>query len=172
MDGFAAAETLRQENPTAYNILSHVNVHAHASGNDGISIMPYRGFPVLNHDPKTGALLQIRWNTPDRASIDMPIEDIGIWYDAARHFNDILTRKDMEMWRKLEPGNVLIFDNWRVLHGRAAFTGKRRICGAYLNRDDWISRFKMLELGQETVLGSLKTGRDFERECGTERVGE
>ena len=24
-----------------------------------------------------------------------------------------------------------VFDNWRVLHGRAAFTGKRRMCGGY-----------------------------------------
>jgi len=25
----------------------------------------------------------------------------------------------------------LVFDNWRVLHGRSAFTGHRRMCGAY-----------------------------------------
>lgn len=25
----------------------------------------------------------------------------------------------------------LVFDNWRVLHGRSAFTGKRRMCGGY-----------------------------------------
>lgn len=25
----------------------------------------------------------------------------------------------------------LAFDNWRVLHGRSAFTGEREMCGAY-----------------------------------------
>lgn len=25
----------------------------------------------------------------------------------------------------------IVFDNWRVLHGRSSFTGKRRICGGY-----------------------------------------
>lgn len=25
----------------------------------------------------------------------------------------------------------LVFDNWRMLHGRSAFTGKRRMCGGY-----------------------------------------
>ena len=24
-----------------------------------------------------------------------------------------------------------VFDNWRVLHGRSAFTGERRMCGGY-----------------------------------------
>lgn len=37
------------------------------------------------------------------------------------------------------------------MHGRSAFTGKRRICGAYINRDDWLSRFKMEVLGQEVL---------------------
>ena len=26
---------------------------------------------------------------------------------------------------------TIVFDNWRVLHGRSAFTGVRRICGGY-----------------------------------------
>ena len=26
---------------------------------------------------------------------------------------------------------ALAFDNWRVLHGRSAFTGDREMCGAY-----------------------------------------
>lgn len=26
---------------------------------------------------------------------------------------------------------VLVFDNWRVLHGRSAFSGRREMCGGY-----------------------------------------
>lgn len=26
---------------------------------------------------------------------------------------------------------VAVFDNWRILHGRSAFTGQRRLCGGY-----------------------------------------
>ena len=33
----------------------------------------------------------------------------------------------------------------RVLHGRSTFTGERRLCGAYVNRDDWMSRLRLLE---------------------------
>lgn len=27
--------------------------------------------------------------------------------------------------------HCLVFNNWRVMHGRTAFKGTRRICGAY-----------------------------------------
>jgi trimethyllysine dioxygenase len=155
VDGFKVAEELRATDPGAYDILSKVNVHGHASGNEGISIQPYRGFPVLEHDPATGDLLRVRWNSSDRASIELPIQDVEIWYDAARKFDTLLKKKENEYWEQLTPGRVLIFDNWRVLHGRSAFTGRRRICGGYINRDDWISKFKMSQFGRDTVMSSL-----------------
>lgn len=35
-------------------------------------------------------------------------------------------------------------DNHRVLHGRSAFDGKRRMCGAYIGRDEYRSKFEVL----------------------------
>jgi trimethyllysine dioxygenase len=158
VDGFNAANQLLMEDRDAYETLATVNVHAHASGNAGISIMPYKGFPVLEHDRETGRLLQVRWNSSDRAAIELPLGKVGRWYDAARKFDTILKKKESELWEQLQPGTVVIFDNWRVLHGRSAFTGKRRICGGYISRDDWMSKFKMLNFGQDEVLGSLASG--------------
>ncbi|KAF2244240.1 Trimethyllysine dioxygenase [Trematosphaeria pertusa] len=158
VDGYKCADDLLQQDREAYELLSTVNVHAHASGNEGISIQPYKGFPVFEHDAGTGELLRVRWNSSDRAGVEMPIGEVGKWYDAARKFDALLKKKENEYWEQLQPGTVLIFDNWRVLHGRAAFTGKRRICGAYINRDDWISKYKMMAFGQEEVLGKLASG--------------
>jgi trimethyllysine dioxygenase len=97
----------------------------------------------------------VRWNSSDRAGIELPIEDVGTWYSAARKFDGLLKKKENEYWEQLTPGRVLVFDNWRVLHGRSGFTGKRRICGGYINRDDWVSRYKMEVLGKEEVLRGL-----------------
>jgi trimethyllysine dioxygenase len=147
VDGFKVADELSKVDRKAYEVLSTVNVHAHASGNEGISIQPYKGFPVLEHDPATGDLLRVRWNSSDRASIELPIDEVETWYDAARKFDALLKKKENEYWEQLVPG--------RVLHGRSSFTGKRRICGAYVNRDDWVSRFKMAEFGGDEVLKGL-----------------
>ncbi|KAF1920919.1 hypothetical protein BDU57DRAFT_29479 [Ampelomyces quisqualis] len=155
VDGFHAAHQLYDADRAAYEILSTVPVHAHASGNEGVSIQPYRGFPVLEHDAATASLVRVRWNSSDRAGIGLPIDQVETWYGAARKFDALVKRRANEYWEQLRPGRVLIFDNWRVLHGRSRFTGKRRICGGYINRDDWISRYKMEVLGREDVLGGL-----------------
>jgi trimethyllysine dioxygenase len=45
---------------------------------------------------------------------------------------------------RLLPGTVLLFDNWRTLHGRRAYQGFRRLCGAYLNKEDFDSKLRVL----------------------------
>ena len=55
-----------------------------------------------------------------------------------------------------------VVDNHRVLHGRSAFTGKRRMCGAYIGVDEYTSKLAVLtekfsaqegETGKEIVNG-------------------
>ncbi|KAI1816692.1 trimethyllysine dioxygenase [Poronia punctata] len=157
VDGFHAASTLKSEEPGYFRILSSVGLPWHASGNEGITISPDRLYPVieLDDDSDDEKIHRIRWNNDDRGVVPLGEEGKGKgkgkgrekfsaseWYEAARKWDEILRRRDMEFWVQLEPGNVLIFDNWRVLHGRSAFTGVRRICGGYINRDDFISRWR------------------------------
>ncbi|MCJ1302129.1 hypothetical protein MMC08_004930 [Hypocenomyce scalaris] len=152
VDGFKAAATLKDEAPEAYHILSTAPIPAHASGNQSISLRPVRAFPVLNHDSGMGPLMQVRWNNDDRGTLGGDQVKIEAWYGAARKWAAILRRESNEYWEQLRPGKPLIFDNWRVLHGRSAFTGKRRMCGGYINHDDFISRYRITNLGRDEVL--------------------
>ncbi|TIA24013.1 Trimethyllysine dioxygenase [Aureobasidium pullulans] len=158
VDGFAAARQLYAEDKEAYKILSTIGIWAHASGNEDVSIQPYVCFPVLSHDPIMGHLIQVRWNNSDRAAIEAPSDMIDKWYEAARKFNGILNDAQNQYWTQLEPGMPLIFDNWRVLHGRSVFSGKRRMAGGYINRDDFISKYKLTNAGREEVLEATVTG--------------
>ncbi|KAF8462996.1 hypothetical protein BDZ91DRAFT_661610 [Kalaharituber pfeilii] len=157
VDGFRAARILRDEHPDSYRILSNVRIPAHASGNEDVSIQPYAPFPVFNHHPVDGELVQIRWNNDDRATMDhwSDPHEVDKFYEAIRHWNEILRRRDSEYWEQLVPGRALIFDNWRVLHGRSAFTGSRRLCGAYVNHDDFISRLLITNTKRGDVLNAI-----------------
>ncbi|KAI9821378.1 MAG: hypothetical protein M1832_003384 [Thelocarpon impressellum] len=157
VDGFRAAKILRDEDPEAYQVLSEIRVPSHASGNEGISIQPMAPFPVLNHHPVTKELVQIRWNNDDRATMDRwkSEDELEAWYSAARKWSQILRRPENEYWEQLRPGRPLLFDNWRVLHGRGAFTGNRRMSGGYLNRDDFVSRALMTSRKRSDVLNAL-----------------
>jgi trimethyllysine dioxygenase len=138
VDGFHAAEILKNESNHLHTALLRTPITWHASGNEGITITPANKFPVLNYaDTRDGdqpRLQQVRWNNDDRGVVAMVENgDMGAekWYNAARKWDEILRQNDMQYWAQLEPGRPLIFDNWRVLHGRSAFTGKRRMCGGY-----------------------------------------
>ncbi|KAI9370189.1 P-loop containing nucleoside triphosphate hydrolase protein [Aspergillus egyptiacus] len=137
VDGFQAAKTLANENPEHARLLQAIRQPFHASGNADVCIQPMCEHPVFKlYSEPWGRLYQIRWNNYDRApKFNWTIGDQEKWYEAAGHFNEIIQRPDMEIWTQLQPGTALIFDNWRMLHGRSEFTGKRRMCGGY-NLDD------------------------------------
>jgi len=67
-------------------------------------------------------------------------------YKAIRSFDKLANNRKMQ-WRKiLQPGEMLIFDNWRVMHGRGEFIGKRKMSGCYINREDFESSCRMHNL--------------------------
>ncbi|KAI9098893.1 mitochondrial protein [Phlyctochytrium arcticum] len=109
-----------------------------------------RDIPRSRYTPSN--LSQIRFNNDDRSpfipasstqnSSGVPSTIVQSFYTALKHWTDLLRSPSNELWLKLEPGTAVMFDNWRVLHGRASFTGKRRLCGAYINWDDYQSRIR------------------------------
>ncbi|PHH51692.1 Trimethyllysine dioxygenase [Ceratocystis fimbriata CBS 114723] len=155
VDGFKAAAALKKESPEAYTILQKVRLPWHASGNEGITISPDQRYPVLETGSE-GELLRVRWNNDDRGVV--PFEhgiDPVQWYEAARKWYEIINRQDIEYWRLLKPGTTLIFDNWRVMHGRSEFSGIRRVCGGYVNRDDFISRWRNTNYPRAQILDRI-----------------
>ncbi|KAF5002640.1 hypothetical protein FGRMN_178 [Fusarium graminum] len=149
VDGFNCARILKDKHPDAYQVLQNTKIPWHASGNDGIAIAPHRSYPVI--EKYHSQPFRIRWNNDDRGVVS--VFDAEAWYDAARKWNEIVRHKSNEYWFKLNPGRILIFDNWRVMHGRSAFKGTRRICGAYIPRDDFVSRYRNTNFSHNQVIG-------------------
>ncbi|MGD9705568.1 MAG: trimethyllysine dioxygenase [Acidimicrobiia bacterium] len=139
VDAFAIAERLARETPQHHATLSRVAVPGQYIG-DGSHLMAAR--PVFRHD-HTGALVQVSFNNYDRAPFLLEEDEMVAFYDALRAFEVIANDRAMQWRRVLAPGEALLFDNWRVLHGRAAFTGHRRLCGGYVNREDVESRLRL-----------------------------
>jgi gamma-butyrobetaine dioxygenase len=53
----------------------------------------------------------------------------------------------MELEFKMEPGDMISFNNRRILHARKEFdpsTGERHLQGTYIDLDDFYSRFRSL----------------------------
>ncbi len=71
-----------------------------------------------------------------------------MWIWLRDHSHDDATFHPATMQRQLHtadrPGDAVLFDNWRVLHGRLAYTGHRHLAGGYINREDYERRRRML----------------------------
>ena len=92
--------------------------------------------PVLGVDA-CGALEAVRLN---HRSLDLEPEDaarLEAWYEAYLAFYRRLHAAGAAYARRLAPGEMVIFDNRRILHGRAAFdrAGARWLRGAYADID-------------------------------------
>ncbi|KAF9426260.1 hypothetical protein BGZ94_006763 [Podila epigama] len=157
VDGFHCAKILKEKYPASYKTLSEIRVPAHSAGDAATHIVPTpRRNPILNHDPMTNDLMQVRFNNDDRSTLDhLEPEQVDAFYDALFDWNKILTDEQNMLWTKFQPGRVVIFDNWRCLHGRSAFTGKRRMCGAYTNWDDYRSRWRTLNTPHQQLADGL-----------------
>ncbi|KAF9123572.1 hypothetical protein BGW39_008871 [Mortierella sp. 14UC] len=157
VDGFHCAKILKEKYPESYKTLSEIGIPAHSAGDAATHIVPSpRRNPILNHDPVTRDLVQVRFNNDDRSTMDhLDADQIDGFYNALFDWNRVLTDEKNLLWTKFQPGRVLIFDNWRCLHGRSAFTGKRRMCGAYTNWDDYRSRWRTLNTSAEQLAEDL-----------------
>ncbi len=138
VDGFAAAAALAASDPDAFAVLSEVEVPGRYV-EDGVYLVARR--PTIRLDGN-GDVQQITLNNYDRAPFVLPEPTLSKWYRAYAALHE-LVREESSWWTtRLEPGDVLLFDNWRCLHGRLAYTGCRVFHGAYLNHEDFESRLR------------------------------
>ena len=144
VDGFAAAEELRRSEPDAFALLTQTFVPAHYI-EAGIELRASRPSLRLDSDRR---LVQVTFNNYDRSPFLLPPQQMRDWYEAYSAFHDLLN--DQAAWwvQRLEPGDLLLFDNWRCLHGRMAFTGRRVFHGCYLNHEDYESRLRCSRAAQ------------------------
>jgi len=140
VDGFALAGKIKRENPDFYETLSRVMVPAQYV-EPGVHLSAERA--VLRHDRK-GTLAQVSFNNYDRAPFLLEADEMKAFYAAYAEFNRLAMNQ--ENWCKipLRPGMALIFDNWRCLHGRMGYVGKRYFYGCYHNHADYESRLRTL----------------------------
>ena len=140
VDGFKVADQIRRTDPLAFQTLSSVKVPAQYLG-DGVHLRAEHSVIALDHN---GDFSQIAYNNYDRAPFRLPTPRMNGFYRALNLFNRSINDPSNEITLRLLPGTALLFDNWRTLHGRRAYQGFRRLCGAYLNKEDFDSKLRVL----------------------------
>ncbi|MCU1366668.1 MAG: gamma-butyrobetaine dioxygenase [Ilumatobacteraceae bacterium] len=144
VDGYRIAELIREHHPADYEVLTTVPFEwANRSRTSD-----YRWSSPLIVTEADGSLREMRVGNWLRAPLDVPFDMVEACYRAYRRLFELTYRSDLQLRFRLEPGEVMAFDNRRALHARGELTdtsGRRFLRGCYSERDELRSRMRMIE---------------------------
>ncbi|QUC22393.1 uncharacterized protein UV8b_06634 [Ustilaginoidea virens] len=99
-----------------------------------------------------GAFAGVYWSPPFQGRYEDASVDLERWLAPARVFEALINHPDAVHSYKMEPGECVLFDNLRTMHGRNAFDadagGARWLRGAYIAAEDFLSRAAYIPAGQ------------------------
>jgi gamma-butyrobetaine dioxygenase len=151
VDGFAVAEALRREQPQAFEIMSRTPVRfCYIDANTELTAS---AAPI--ELDVTGALKAIHFSPRlDFVPLFAP-EVLDAYFRARRQLDQRLRAAEFEIRFLLRAGDLVMFDNCRLLHGRTGFDpaeGLRHLQGCYIDIDGPRSLWRVLRrrLGSET----------------------
>jgi gamma-butyrobetaine dioxygenase len=142
-DSFRIAENIRDEDFEAFHLLSTIPIPYRFHDRD-FDIRVHR--PLIGLDER-GNLFDVRYSAHLMDAFDMGSAVMGDYYKAFRKFMAGTRDPNLIIAFKLNAGEMVVFDNRRILHGRQAFdpaTGHRLLKGFYIDRGEYDSRIRKL----------------------------
>jgi gamma-butyrobetaine dioxygenase len=142
-DGYALAEQLRAADPAAFAILTRTAVPFCYQSSDADL---YAERPLIELDC-AGAVSAVHYNSRSIAPLSLAASDCAAFYAAYRSFAGLLRVARYQASTRLAGGDLAVFDNRRILHGRTGFASQRHprhLRGCYLTRDSVYSETAML----------------------------
>ncbi|MGI9606741.1 MAG: TauD/TfdA family dioxygenase [Acidimicrobiales bacterium] len=133
-DGLAVVAELEANHPEHYDALTTLRW---IFFNRGPGIDHRWSGPLIDHGVP-GSPLTLRAFYPVRGFPDMDPADQPRAYEAMRVFSRLAASDRFQMRYPFEPGDMVGFDNRRILHGRDAYDtgGHRHLRGLYIDHDE------------------------------------
>jgi gamma-butyrobetaine dioxygenase len=143
VDGFAAAEALREQDPESFLILARTPVRFRYRDADTelvrsstpIELDAAGGVEAINFSPRL-----------DYVPLLHP-QELATYFRARKAFDHLLRSPQFEIRFLLEAGDLMMMDNRRLLHGRTSFDpreGLRHLQGCYIDIDGPRSQYRVL----------------------------
>ena len=144
VDGWQVLADLREQDPTAFDVLCRVPVTFQLFSDDEDTLATA---PIVQLDT-AGNVRLFRFSNQLALPLNAPFEDVGDFYDAYRRLGRMLDSDHYKLVFKTETGDLLTVHGHRVLHGRRAFdpaSGARHLQDVYMEYDDLMDRLNVLQ---------------------------
>ena len=144
VDGLAVTEELKKEHPSFFQILTEIKVRFQFV-DDNVVLEDWAEMIQLDENKR---LKQVRFSP----RLDfVPLMDKGkleLYYAARNKISEMYNSEKFRIEFKLKPGDLLMMDNYRLLHGRTEYNaneGNRFLQGCYIDYDSTEGKLKHLK---------------------------
>ena len=134
VDGFTVSEKLKKEDPEAYKILTEVKVRFKFTDKN---VMLEDWAELIQLDEEKN-FKQVRFSPRLDYVPILEKKKLDKYYKARKKLSDMYNSEKNRIEFKLAPKDLMMMDNYRVLHGRTKFDpeeGKRFLQGCYIDFD-------------------------------------
>jgi len=134
VDGFSVAENLKKEFPEFFKILTEVKVKFRFADKN-VVLENYGELIELDQNKR---VKQVRFSTRLDFVPALEKDRLDLYYKARNKISEIYNSDKFLIKFKLNPGDLLMMDNYRLLHGRTEFNpneGNRFLQGCYIDYD-------------------------------------
>jgi gamma-butyrobetaine dioxygenase len=144
VDSLAVCERLEKEHPDSLDLLKRIPVRFRYVDAE-TEVVSEKPVIATGYD---GTIQGLHYSPRLDFMPLMPEEILQSYHLARQQLGRLLQDQTFEVRFRMESGDLLMFDNTRILHGRTEFdptTGHRHLQGCYIERDEIISRYRLLQ---------------------------
>ena len=144
VDGFTVTEKLKKDFPKYYKILSEVKVRFQFVDQ---SVVLEDWAEMIRVD-ENGEFKQVRFSPRLDFVPLLDLDKLELYYIARKKISELYNSDKYRIQFKLSPGDLLMMDNYRLLHGRTAYDsneGDRFLQGCYIDYDSTDGKLKHLK---------------------------
>ena len=144
VDGFTVTEKLKKDFPKYYKILSEVKVRFQFVDQ---SVVLEDWAEMIRID-ENGEFKQVRFSPRLDFVPLLDSDKLELYYNARKKISELYNSDKYRIQFKLSPGDLLMMDNYRLLHGRTAYDsneGDRFLQGCYIDYDSTDGKLKHLK---------------------------
>ncbi|PTU03707.1 gamma-butyrobetaine hydroxylase, partial [Pseudomonas sp. HMWF031] len=134
VDSVKVVDALKRENLAGYMLLKNTPVRFRFL-DKGVELTTRR--PMINTD-EAGRTLGVHYSPRLDSLPLLSANDVKSFHQARKRLAELLNHPDYELKFRLQAGELMLFDNSRVLHGRTSYDpteGHRHLQGCYIDLD-------------------------------------
>jgi len=144
VDGLAVTEELKKDHPSFFQILTEIKVRFQFV-DDNVVLEDWAEMIQLDENKR---LKQVRFSPRLDFVPLMDKEKLELYYAARNKISEMYNSEKFRIEFKLKPGDLLMMDNYRLLHGRTEYNaneGNRFLQGCYIDYDSTEGKLKHLK---------------------------